>query len=92
VVTVLAGVLMVLNVRYYSFKDIDFHNPVPFVSILAFVLILVVVAWHTATVLFILAILYAFSGPLMAIYLRRKKKPVLLQPVETTVKESDVGH
>ncbi len=81
VVTVLAGVLMVLNVRYYSFKDIDFHNPVPFVSILAFVLILVVVAWHTATVLFTMAIMYAISGPLAAI-LKRKKKPVLPQPVE----------
>jgi CDP-diacylglycerol--serine O-phosphatidyltransferase len=80
-VTVLAGVLMVLNVRYYSFKDIDFHNPVPFVSILAFVLILVVVAWHTATVLFTMAIMYAISGPLVAI-LKRKKKPVLAQPVD----------
>lgn len=80
-VTVLAGVLMVLNVRYYSFKDIDFHNPVPFVSILAFVLILVVVAWHTATVLFAMAIMYAVSGPLVAI-LRRRKKATLPQPVE----------
>jgi CDP-diacylglycerol--serine O-phosphatidyltransferase len=81
VVTALAGVLMVLNVRYYSFKDIDFHNPVPFVSILAFVLILVVVAWHTATVLFTMAIIYAISGPVVAI-LKRKRKPALPLPAE----------
>ena len=80
-ITVLAGVLMVLNVRYYSFKDIDFHNPVPFVSILAFVLILVVVAWHTATVLFTMAVMYALSGPLIAT-VRRKKKPALPAPAE----------
>jgi CDP-diacylglycerol---serine O-phosphatidyltransferase len=86
VITVLAGVLMVLNVRYYSFKDIDFHNPVPFVSILAFVLILVVVAWHTATVLFTMAVLYALSGPLIAI-LKRRKKPVPPLPVVSAANE-----
>lgn len=75
--TVLAGILMVINVRYYSFKDLDFRHRVPFVAILAIVLILVVVAWHPPTVLFTLAILYAASGPVMAIYLRRKKKLVL---------------
>lgn len=80
VVTVLAGVLMVLNVRYYSFKDLDFRHRVPFVAILAIVLILVVVAWHPPTVLFTMAVMYASSGPLMAIYLRRRKKPVLPHP------------
>jgi CDP-diacylglycerol--serine O-phosphatidyltransferase len=75
--TVLAGILMVLNVRYYSFKDLDFRHRVPFVAILAIVLILVVVSWHPPTVLFTIAIMYAASGPLMAIYLRRKKKLVL---------------
>ena len=65
--TVLAGILMVINVRYYSFKDLDFRHRVPFVAILAIVLILVVVAWHPPTVLFTLAILYAASGPVMAI-------------------------
>ncbi|MDY6981534.1 MAG: CDP-diacylglycerol--serine O-phosphatidyltransferase [Pseudomonadota bacterium] len=81
VVTVLAGVLMVLNVRYYSFKDLDFRHRVPFVAILAIVLILVVVAWHPPTVLFTMAVMYATSGPLMAIYLRRRQKPVLPHPV-----------
>ncbi len=83
-VTVLAGVLMVLNVRYYSFKDLDFRHRVPFVAILAIVLILVVVAWHPPTVLFTMAILYAASGPVMAIYFRRKKKQVQ-QSMETPV-------
>ncbi|MEY4642725.1 MAG: hypothetical protein RLZZ227_2719 [Pseudomonadota bacterium] len=75
--TVLAGILMVINVRYYSFKDLDFRHRVPFPAILAIVLILVVVAQHPPTVLFTMAILYAASGPLMAIYLRRKKKAPL---------------
>jgi CDP-diacylglycerol--serine O-phosphatidyltransferase len=90
--TVLAGVLMVLNVRYYSFKDLDFRHRVPFVAILAIVLILVVVAWHPPTVLFTMAIMYASSGPLMAVYLRRRKKPVLPQPVAATVNDTGIDH
>lgn len=73
-VTVLAGILMVLNVPYYSFKDLDFRHRVPFVVILAVVLVLVIVSWDPPTVLFSIAIVYAASGPVMAIYSRRKQK------------------
>lgn len=91
-VTVLAGVLMVLNVRYYSFKDLDFRHRVPFVAILAIVLVLVVVAWHPPTVLFTMAIMYASSGPLMAAYLRRRKRPGLPQPPEPGRDEKGDGN
>jgi CDP-diacylglycerol--serine O-phosphatidyltransferase len=74
IVTVLAGVLMVLNVPYYSFKDLDFRHRVPFVVILAMVLVLVIVSWDPPTVLFSMATIYAASGPVMAVYNRRKLK------------------
>jgi CDP-diacylglycerol--serine O-phosphatidyltransferase len=74
VVTGLAGLLMVANVRYYSFKDLDFQNPVPFFLTLVLVFVIVVVSWDPPTMLFLMAVTYASSGPLMAIYLRRKKK------------------
>jgi len=73
-VTGVAGILMVVNVRYYSFKDLDFQNPVPFFLTLVIVFAIVLVAQHPPTVLFLMAISYALSGPLMALYLRRKKK------------------
>lgn len=78
-VTVLAGILMVLNFRYYSFKDLDFRHRVPFVVILAVVLALVVISWDPPTVLFAMAIIYAASGPVMALYSKRKRQaePVL---------------
>jgi CDP-diacylglycerol---serine O-phosphatidyltransferase len=88
--TVLAGILMVINVRYYSFKDLDFRHRVPFPAILAIVLILVVVAWHPPTVLFTMAIMYAASGPLMATYLRRKKKLELPLVAPTTDEHNKV--
>lgn len=73
-VTFLAGILMVLNVHYYSFKDLDFRHRVPFVVILVVVLALVIVSWHPPTVLFSMAVIYALSGPVMAVYLRRRKR------------------
>lgn len=72
VVSVLAGILMVINVPYYSFKDLD-KNRVPFVVILAVVLLIVIVSWDPPTVLWGMAIAYAASGPVMAIYNRRKR-------------------
>ncbi|MES2625435.1 MAG: CDP-diacylglycerol--serine O-phosphatidyltransferase [Pseudomonadota bacterium] len=71
--TVLAGILMVINLRYYSFKDLDFRNRVPFFAILAMILIIVIISLNPPVVLFTMAIIYAFSGPGMAIYARRKK-------------------
>jgi CDP-diacylglycerol--serine O-phosphatidyltransferase len=73
VLTVLAGILMVINLKYYSFKDLDFRNRVPFFVILAMILIIVIVALNPPLVLFTMAIIYAFSGPAFAIYARRKK-------------------
>jgi len=47
---------------------------VPFFAILAMILIIVIVALNPPLVLFTMAIIYAFSGPVMAIYIRRNKK------------------
>lgn len=73
-VTFVTGILMVLNIRYYSFKDLDFHNRVPFIVILLVVMAFVVVSWNPPTVLFMLAVAYALSGPVMTIYKWRKAR------------------
>lgn len=73
-VTTVAGILMVLNVRYYSFKDLDFRHRVPFFAILVLIMVIVIISWDPPTVLFGMAILYAVSGPLMAVYSRRKRR------------------
>ena len=43
-VTVIAGILMVSNIRFYSLKQIDFKGRVPFVRILLLVLLFVFIA------------------------------------------------
>jgi CDP-diacylglycerol--serine O-phosphatidyltransferase len=76
VATILIGlaVLMVSNLRYYSFKEIDFKNHVPFVMILAVVLLFSIIAWNPPAVLFGMFFLYALSGPALWLKNRRKRE------------------
>ena len=74
IVTVLIGLLMVSNIRYYSFKEIDFKGKVPFISAVIIVLGFAVLLTKPAPVLFILFMTYGLSGPAMALYRLRRRK------------------
>nr|WP_245944361.1 CDP-diacylglycerol--serine O-phosphatidyltransferase [Marinospirillum perlucidum] len=65
------GVLMVSNVRYYSFKDIDLKNRVPFMVLLAIVLALAIISIEPPIILLTLFLLYGASGPLRAVFRKR---------------------
>ncbi|XUO85258.1 CDP-diacylglycerol--serine O-phosphatidyltransferase [Halomonas sp. KM007] len=68
-----AGILMVSNIRYYSFKDLDFKKPVPFVVLLAVVLGFVMISVQPSVMLLLLFGAYVCSGPVLAVM--RKAKP-----------------
>ncbi len=74
VLAVLTGLLMVSNVRYYSFKEVDFRNRVPFVALIAVVLVFVVVSSHPPGILFAGFLIYALSGPVITLYQVRKRR------------------
>ncbi len=71
--TVGAGLLMVSNVKYRSFKDMDLKNKVPFVTILIMVLIFVSIVYQPPFILFTVFALYTFSG-LFGYVIRKFKK------------------
>lgn len=73
-VTVVAGILMVSNIRFYSLKQIDFKGRVPFVGILLLVLLFVFIAIEPPLVLFSMALIYAISGPVMTLLFIRKHR------------------
>ena len=75
-IIVFAGLMMVSNVSYYSFKDIDFHNKVPFMAMLVVVLIFVLASIDPPILLFVAFMLYALSGPLLSILRRFRKRKV----------------
>ncbi len=68
--TAVVGFLMVMNIRYSSFKGIDFGDRVPVVALLVFMLLLVLIAADPPHVLFLLATTYALSGPVTALWKR----------------------
>jgi len=72
-VTVVAGLLMVSNIRFYSLKQIDFKGRIPFVRILLLVLLFVFIASEPPLVLFSIALVYAISGPVMTLLFIRKQ-------------------
>lgn len=72
--TALIGILMVSNIRYRSFKDVDLKNHVPFVVILIAVLVIVLISVEPSIVLFAIFFLYVCSGPIETIWSLHKKK------------------
>ncbi|MGM0703183.1 MAG: CDP-diacylglycerol--serine O-phosphatidyltransferase [Pseudomonadota bacterium] len=70
-----AGVLMVSNIRYYSFKDLDLKGPVPFVVLLAIVLAFVVISVQPSVMLLALFGAYVASGPVLAVMRKLKRMP-----------------
>ena len=63
-ITSAAGLLMVSNFKYNSFKEVNWHGKVPFVAILIILMVFVIVATEPALVLFIVFALYALAGPI----------------------------
>lgn len=76
VLTVLIGILMVSNVRYHGFKQIDLKNNVPFFALLVMVLVFVGISVDPPIVLFTIFAGYALSGPIWALQRRAAKKRI----------------
>lgn len=74
ILTILTGLLMVSNFRYYSFKKIEIHDRVPFVAAIAIMLGIAFIMTQPQDMLFILAIAYMVSGPLVTLVMRRRKR------------------
>ena len=64
-VTVVASVLMVSNLRYYSPKNIK--GRVPFIYMLGAVMLFIVIAVYPPGMLFCVGLVYGVSGPIQAL-------------------------
>jgi CDP-diacylglycerol--serine O-phosphatidyltransferase len=88
ILTLLIGILMVSNVRYRSFKDLDLKGKVPFVALLVIVLVFVFISIDPPQVLFALFLLYALSGPVVTLITLRRRKAERQQHSLDSGKES----
>jgi len=82
VVTVFAGLTMVSNVPYYSFKTINLKKSVPFLAIFVFVLVIALLSYQPALVLFAGFVVYALSGYVAAAWMwrKRRRRPLPVPP------------
>ncbi|HAU2264602.1 TPA: CDP-diacylglycerol--serine O-phosphatidyltransferase [Legionella pneumophila] len=67
VLALIVSVLMVSNLRYYSFKEVDYKGKVPFLYVLVMILLFVAIAANPAIVLFASSGIYALSGPMLTV-------------------------
>lgn len=75
ILTVFAGLLMISNYQYFSFKELNFKGTVPYMVFIFAVVLLVVVAQNPHEVLLTMCVIYAVSGPAVWIYKNQLKKP-----------------
>ncbi len=72
--TAVVSFLMIANVRYHSFKGINFSRRVSVAALLLFILLIGLIATDPPKVLFLLACSYAFSGPMASLWRRLSSK------------------
>ena len=82
-----AGLTMVSNVPFYSFKDLQMRRSVPFVVIVLIVLAIGVVNIHPPTMLFGAFMLYGLSG--YAVYSWRKARGLRTSVISMSTEEPE---
>ena len=76
ILTLYAGLTMVSNVPFYSFKVMDIRKSVPFIAVILVVLIFVTISFDPPKVLFGLFVIYGVSGYVVYMWRKIKGKPV----------------
>ncbi len=87
VVTLYAGLTMVTNVPFYSFKVVGSKRTVPFVVIVAIALGIALVALHPPRALFLIFCVYGLSG--YGVYVWRKMKGKRVSVIATSTDDPD---
>jgi CDP-diacylglycerol--serine O-phosphatidyltransferase len=87
VLALYAGLTMVTNVPFYSFKDVSMKRSVPFVVIVLIALAIAVVNIDPPTVIFGMFVVYGLSG--YAVYGWRKTRGLHTSVISTSTDEPD---
>jgi len=89
-IALFAGLTMVTNVPFYSFKDVNFRKSVPFIAVFLIALGLALIALDPPKVLLPLFVLYGLSGYAVFFWRLAKGKPVsIIQTDDEPVDQSE---
>jgi CDP-diacylglycerol--serine O-phosphatidyltransferase len=87
VLALYAGLTMVTNVPFYSFKDISMKRSVPFVVLVVIALVIAAINIDPPTAFFGIFVVYGLSG--YVVYAWRKAKGVPTSVISTSTDEPD---
>jgi CDP-diacylglycerol--serine O-phosphatidyltransferase len=73
-VTLFAGLTMVSNLKYYSFKTINLRRSVPFAVVILIVLFIVLISYQPSVIPFAGFVVYAISGFIWSAWLALKRR------------------
>lgn len=75
-ITLFAGLSMIVQIPFWSFKEINIRRQVPFVGMLLAILLLLLITWEPSLVLFLFFFGYSLSGYIMAArrFLKKRRK------------------
>jgi CDP-diacylglycerol--serine O-phosphatidyltransferase len=89
-ITLFAGLTMVTNVPFYSFKDVNFRKSVPFIVVFLIALGLALVSIDPPKVLMPLFLVYGLSGYVVYFWRLAKGKPVsIVQTDDEPIDQSE---
>jgi CDP-diacylglycerol--serine O-phosphatidyltransferase len=83
VITLFAGLTMVTNVPFYSFKDVNFRKSVPFIAVFLIALAFALVSIAPGAVFFPIFMVYGLSGYAIYFWRLAKGRPVSLIQTDT---------
>ena len=86
-IALFAGLTMVTNVPFYSFKDVRMKQSVPFIVIVAIALGIAVITIRPPVVLFALFVIYGLSG--YVVYAWKRTKGIPTSVISTSTDEPD---
>ncbi|UTY58670.1 CDP-diacylglycerol--serine O-phosphatidyltransferase [Massilia sp. erpn] len=90
VIALFAGLTMVTNVPFYSFKDVNFRKSVPFIAVFLIALGFALVSIDPPKVLFPIFVAYGISGYIVYFIRLAKGKPVsIVQTAHEPVDQSE---
>ena len=70
----LLAVLMVSNLKFASFKELDLRRRKPFPVLLGIIVLLILIVNEPQIVLFTIGVLYTLHGPVWSFFLWRKRR------------------
>jgi CDP-diacylglycerol--serine O-phosphatidyltransferase len=89
-IALFAGLTMVTNVPFYSFKELNFRKSVPFIFVFVIALVFALVSIDPPKVMFPLFMIYGLSGYAVFFWRMAKGKPVsIIQTEHEPVDESE---